>query len=403
MRVLIVDDDTRKRNELRKEVLAATANKAQIDTASTVQEAEKKLQETLFDLMLLDLYLPLRSKQPPQKQGGAELLRRIKQSAQARRLVAPRFILAVTAHEDVRADQGQYFQEEAMVLIPYDAATIDWRRAIHSQIQQVATALDDVKHLASLCIVTALHRIELEAVLELPGEWQPLRFDNDPTHYHRGRFTRDGRSLEVVAAAATEMGMPAAAALSMKMIFRFRPRVLAMVGIAAGFKGEFGDILVAYNSWDYGSGRQTAEPGGSIFRPRPHALPIDIYLKNRLETFSMSHGPVLQKIREAWTDNAPPSPPKVHPGPLASGASVVADRSVLDRLRGLDDKLIGVEMEGYGVFTACHGADRPRPAALVIKSICDYGGPDKDDRYQRYAAYTSARYLHEFAVAELDA
>lgn len=402
MRVLIVDDDTKKRSELRKEVLAASGDRAKVVIAVNVHEAEKRLQESVFDLMLLDLNLPLRSKQPPEKEGGIELLRRIKLGAQGWRWSVPRFVLAVSAYDEVIAAQRQRFQEEAMVLIPYDASSMDWRKAIRSQVQQVAAALADVKHLSSLCIMTALHKVELEAVLELPGEWERYAIADDPTTYYRGRFVRDRKTLQVVAAAATEMGMPAAAALAMKMIFRFRPRVLAMAGIAAGFKGNFGDILVAYDSWDYGSGKQTVSAERSAFRPRPNYLPIDVDLKNRLEDFSMTHGPLLREIREPWTGDAPPGAPEVHPGPLASGASVVADRSVLERIRELNDKLIGVEMEAYGLFTACRGADRPRPSALVMKSICDYADDRKDDRYQRYAAYTSARYLYEFALAKLD-
>ena len=233
MRVLIVDDDTKKRSELRKEVLAASGDTAKVEIAANVHDAEKRLQESAFDLMLLDLNLPLRAKQPPEKEGGLELLRRIKQGAHGRRWSVPRFVLAVSAYDEVIAAQRQRFQEEAMVLIPYDASSVDWRKAIRSQVQQVAAALADVKHLSSLCIMTALHKVELEAVLELPGEWERLAIADDPTNYYRGRFVRDGKTLQVVAAAATEMGMPAAAALAMKMIFRFRPRVLAMAGIAA--------------------------------------------------------------------------------------------------------------------------------------------------------------------------
>lgn len=401
MRVLIVDDEARKRNELRVAVSEASGGAAQIEIATNVHDAERKLQEAVFDLMLLDLYLPLRARQPPQREGGLELLRRIRQGAHARRIVAPRCVLAVTAYEDVRAAQKQLFQDEAMVLVPYAAGSTDWRKAIHSQVQQVAAALADVKHLCSLCIVTALHKVELEAVLDLPGEWQPVRLDNDPTQYFRGTFAREGRSLTVVAAAATEMGMPAAAALAMKMVFRFRPRVLAMAGIAAGFRGEFGDILVAYDSWDYGSGKWLVQDDQSLFRPRPNYLPIDIDLKNRLEVFSMSHVSVLEDIRAEWPGDAPPEAPRVHAGPLASGASVVADRAIVDQIREHNDKLIGVEMEGYGVFAACRAADLPRPSALVIKSICDFGTPEKDDQYQRYAAYTSARYLYRFALGNL--
>lgn len=403
MRVLIVDDNTKKRNQLREEVQSATGEHAKIDVASSVQEAERKLTASTFDLMILDLNLPTRRGLPPQKTGGTELLRRLRQLAATRTITRPRYILAVSAYDDVIEEQRRLFQEEAVVLIPYSDDSVDWRQSIRNQVVQVAASLADCKALTSLCIVTALHKIELEAVLALPAGWKPINIEGDATNYYQGKFVRNGKALDVVAASATEMGMPASAALAMKMIFRFRPRVLAMAGIAAGFKGNFGDILVAYDSWDYGSGKRTGSSDQqSQFRPRPSYLPIDPELKNRLEAFSMEHDRTLREIRLDWNGEAPVGAPGVIAGPLGSGASVVADRAILEDLRNHNDKLIGVEMEAYGIFAACRGADAPRPAALVMKSTCDYGDASKDDRYQRYAAYTSACYLYEFALSKLD-
>lgn len=53
------------------------------------------------------------------------------------------------------------------------------------------------------------------------------------------------------------MGMPAAASLAMKMIMTFRPAFVGMVGVAAGVKGRtnFGDVIAADPTWDYGSGK----------------------------------------------------------------------------------------------------------------------------------------------------
>lgn len=402
MRVLIVDDATKKRNELRAQVHAVLGKTAKIEVAANVHEAKTRLEGAAFDLMILDLYLPMRRGEEPRRDGGVALLEHVKQRAAAGVSARPRYVLAVSAFDEVIEAQRRKFQEEAVVLIPYDRGTVDWRAAIRSQVLQVAGALAECKHRTDLCVMTALHKVELEAVLGLPAGWEPLQLEGDATQYYRGKFARDGKSLEVVAAAATEVGMPTASALAMKMIFRFRPRVLAMAGIAAGLQGEFGDILVAYDSWDYGSGKRTA--GGesrSEFRPRPNNLPIDPDLKERLATFSLAHAPALRAIRDGWQGLAPTAAPAVFAGPLASGASVVADRGILGEIRALNDKLIGVEMEAYGVFAACRIADAPRPAALVIKSICGFGEVADDDRYQGYAAHTSARYLYEFALAKL--
>jgi nucleoside phosphorylase len=135
--------------------------------------------------------------------------------------------------------------------------------------------------------VTALHAIELEAVLTIDANWRNQKLDGDDVIYHRGEFVRDGRRVQVVAAAAIEMGMCAATALSMNLIAAFRPKYIAMVGIAAGVEGNFGDILVADQSWDYGSGKSVFEDShGSRFLPAPNFIPIAPDVKYMLNEFA---------------------------------------------------------------------------------------------------------------------
>lgn len=49
-------------------------------------------------------------------------------------------------------------------------------------------------------------------------------------------------------------------------------------------------------------------------------------------------------------------------------------------------------MEGYGFMLAAKLASTNQPHTLVIKSVCDFADPTKDDTYQGYAAYASASY-----------
>jgi len=73
---------------------------------------------------------------------------------------------------------------------------------------------------------------------------------------------------KVVAFQQHEMGMPSTAATAMQVIHEFRPRYLAMTGIAAGVEGKtnLGDILIADPSWDYGSGKIVTGEEGSGHR-----------------------------------------------------------------------------------------------------------------------------------------
>lgn len=49
-----------------------------------------------------------------------------------------------------------------------------------------------------------------------------------------------------------------------------------------------------------------------------------------------------------------------------------------------------------GVFAAVEESLLPQPEAFSLKSVCDFADDEKDDRFQAYAAYTSANALRLF-------
>ncbi len=64
--------------------------------------------------------------------------------------------------------------------------------------------------------------------------------------------------------------------------------------------------------------------------------------------------------------------------------------------------LLGIEMEIYGMMLAVETLPDPQPIAIVFKSVCDYVNPNKNDKWQKYAAYTSALFLYEFIKKYVD-
>ncbi|MGA8792740.1 MAG: hypothetical protein WB498_07425, partial [Candidatus Binatus sp.] len=88
-------------------------------------------------------------------------------------------------------------------------------------------------------------------------------------------------------------------------------------------------------------------------------------------------------------------------GPIASGASVVQSQPLVRQIESHNRKVIGVEMETYGVFLAARLCRKPRPVAMSFKSVADFADLSKSDKYQDYAAFTSANFLYEFALDSL--
>lgn len=259
-----------------------------------------------------------------------------------------------------------------------------------------------------IAVVCAVEDVEFKAVRALDWEW---RIDDtseadDSSSYFLGKVTtKKGRSLRAVAVAAPQMGMPAMAVLAMKVVSRYRPRILATVGIAAAVKPppsiNFGDILFAELSWDYGSGKLTAIDGKVTLSPDPRSLAVEPMLRKQFVKLK-ENAAALASVKDQWPGNKPATSLSVHIGPIASGAAVVADSQIVSDILEQHRKLVGIEMEIYAIFYAATHSSEPRPTPLAIKSVCDYGDRNKSDTYQSYAAYTSARALDLFVREYLE-
>lgn len=253
-----------------------------------------------------------------------------------------------------------------------------------------------------IAVVCALEDVEFRAVKALDWNWkleESANVDDSSSYFMGSVRTNRNKDVRAVAVAAPQMGMPAMAVLAMKVISRFRPKIIATVGIAAAVKPQpkinFGDVLFAEFSWDYGSGKLTVKDGKVSLSPEPRPLTVEPMIRKKFAKLK-DNTLTLAAIKDAWPGTKPASSLTVHIGPVASGAAVVADTQILLDILDQQRKLIGIEMEIYSVFYAATHSSEPRPTPIAIKSVCDYGDRNKSDTYQPYAAYTSARVLDLF-------
>jgi nucleoside phosphorylase/CheY-like chemotaxis protein len=398
--VLVVDDDSRKQARVKELIAELLGDEVTVDLAANVAEGAERMRARAYDLVVLDLNLPARAGEEPRPEVGTRLL----EMARRNQVKVPTHIIGLTAYEDIVRRLRPSFEEQLWHIVLYENASDEWFEAIGRRLVHIVDCKhprQDDQYSCDLAIVTALTSVELEAVLELPANWSRRPVDGDDAEYHVGEFARPERPLRVVAAAAYEVGMPAATGLSMKLIAEFKPRVLAMCGIAAGVKGSFGDILVADRAWDYGSGKNKhVLLRVSKFYPAPTQIPMHPALKAKLALFCTKRAS-LDRIHGLWRGTESRAALEVRMGPIASGAAVLENRPFIEDIVARDRKVVGIEMETYGVFMAAHLSRAPKPMAMSAKSICDFGDKDKTDEYQRYAAFTSARFVYEFALDSL--
>lgn len=393
--VLIVDDDPEKAKSVA-EGLSQVNGIESVITVGDQISAKRAMKDTAFDLVVLDIALPLRSNEEPQRLGGLDLLNEVINRPVYKR---PGHFVGLTAITDVYEQAAARFGNELWSVIFYDRTSDSWLEQLKAKARHIIAA--EVAHSDNkdfghdLCVVTALQDPELAAVLRIDWHWQELSVPTDASIYYKGHFQRvSGKSGSVVAARASGMGMSAAAVLAMKMIMQFRPRCLVICGICAGNKSEVqpGDLIVANPSWDYGSGKHTIRDNAPVFEAAPQPYSLSTRLRGAVERLQ-AEGKTLNDIREGFQGQKPNAAFRVHIGPLASGASVLANQSLFNQVQQQNRKLLGIDMEGYGIMAAASEAPAPQPEAIIMKSVSDFADEHKDDRFRHYAAYTSATAL----------
>lgn len=290
--VLLVDDNSDKLIKIKSLIMDLPCQKdVSIDVCLDLIEARQALSEKQYDLMALDINLPNRLGEKSKNNGGIELLREINSSVNMKR---PLNIIGVTAFDDLKKEYEKEFSDELWAVLLYDETSSLWQSQLKKKIIYLLKMKEDMTRslLANnnynydIAVITALHDPEFKALLNLEANWENITISNDPTSYYRGYFKRNDKSIKVVGACSPQMGMTASTLLSMKLIYNFRPRYLIMIGVTAGIRevGNYGDILVADTSWDYGSGksRYCEETKQNIFEPDPSSIPLDTDIKEKI-------------------------------------------------------------------------------------------------------------------------
>lgn len=408
LKVLVIEDDPAKRDHV-VEVVHSIPELVEesVHTASTLVHARDILSKQFFDLLVLDILLPSFDGQQPTSDAGTQFLRELRLS---NTLIKPAHVIGLTAFDSALLQSDPVFGDEVWRVIKYDPTSEAWRNQLKSKVAYLLRCKQEMQtgeraaYEYDLAIVTALWKPELNAVKQLPIEWERRVIANDATEYIVGTANRSGRRLNVVAASCSQMGIAPATVLTMKMIGHFRPRYLAICGIAAGVKESglnLGDIVVAEQSWDYESGkRRIDEDGQPMLLPDPHHIPISADLRDWFAN-CIGQDKYVREIQESWAGSKAASILQAAMGPVGSGAAVIEDKNVVADVKGHARKLLAIEMETYGVFFAAQNCCKPRPAALAIKSIVDFADDNKNDSAQEYAAFTSAQYLWRFALDHL--
>lgn len=405
MNILIVEDKSTKALKIEEVIKATTGTTANIVHVDDIVSAKRILAAEKIDALILDLQIPIRSGEEIKKLGGMKLLQEILASETYQR---PNYILGISDYSESILLSEKTFSDNLFGLLDSSAPEHEWTSRLSSFVGHVASATQVQSNPAapkgygvSLVIVCALHVPELDAVLKLPYKWTEIT-DTSCNPTFETTIQNTGGIHKIVAVTALEMGMPAAAALAAKTIERFRPRYVAMTGIAGGVSkaGGFGDVVVAESCWDY-SGGKVVEVGGVIqIENEPRTAEMDPTLKSQFLRLA-SDTSLLKRISSEFAGEIPHSQLKVNIGPIFTGTHVITSELRTRELSVMNRKLSAIDMEGYSIFASARYAELPKPQPILLKGLSDFADKDKDDKWRVYASYTSARLLFAWADKHL--
>lgn len=402
--ILIVDDNTEKQREIKKvinSVLNESENKGEcnVDFAVDVASAKKYMSEKDIDIMILDLYLPIRFEDGPEQNGGKRLIDEVNKS---RRYKYPKQIISLSQHPE-QTKEFKEFTDEIHKYINYDITNGEWVKELKKYLSSIMKTLEnDISHRTykyDVAVICALQE-ELEYVKQSLNNVHNCERDDDDFIYFSGCYNVEGKIIKVITTCSTQMGMAASATITTKMIHIFCPKYVVMTGIAAGVKGKvnMGDAVVAEYAWDYGAGKDILdESGNNKHKNTIQQIHIDSDIAGKVRKLQLDEE-FKKVVKKEFKKKKPKNNFSIIMGPVASGASVIANPTKVKEI--IDNQirdLVAIEMEVYGVYYAAKWAIKPKPKFVAIKSICDYADTNKNDDFHEYASYTSVKVFEKLA------
>ncbi len=399
--VLIIDDDNER---IRKIAASIKGDDINVEYVMTKNEALCRLEGTKYDLVIIDIMLPENiDSVNPQPTAGIDIIKDIYQRT---KIIPPRSIIGVTSSNETFQHSKSFFEEKLVPILIWNESDDLWKKQLEEKIKYLK--LNESEKLSvDIAIVTAVDE-EFDAVRKSYEKWKCYNIENDPAMYFITEIqTEKGHSKKVLLTKLCDMGMPAASNAVTKVILNFNPKSIYMVGICGGIRNEVQlcDVIVATQTWDYGSGKIKPKVGDEKSYYEFEPSPKQINSKPEIITnLTYSGEDVLQAVVNSWNDvhRDKHITSKLKFCPMPSGASVICDPSLFEEIiKPQHRKCKGFDMETFGVYYAVQYTSTKPIDFISIKSVSDFADTEKDDNYHEACCYLSSNFLKECIYKEI--
>lgn len=373
MRVLIVEDDDVKAKSIMN-VFDESCNDAIIDRAKTIGDSYQCITEFQYDLIVLDILLPMHLNGALYP-AGDELLNVIRDSDKC----IGSDLIALTAFSDLADKLESHFAESGVVVCEYSDVDEGWKATLKSMIRKSA-----IKSSRRFVVICALEE-ERDGFLRTRANLGEIRTLQG----------LDIRDIEIdgilgVVVLCPRMGLVTTSTITTLAVERFSPELVCMSGICAGIENRcsIGQVLIANPCFEYQVGKFT--PTG--FESEQYQIDLSESLRQTLSQIASNDAVLATLYTEISQSGIDPINPQLCT--FVSGSAVIAAKEKIEEIKTQHRKMAGLDMEAFGLLQAAT-LSKNSIKTFTAKAVVDMADSSKEDNYHEAGSIVSARFCVE--------
>jgi len=370
MKVLITEDDADKRDTIVGFMVSKGVDAADIVSACDMADFMAKFDNSI-SICIIDLRIPAYDGAGAERNGIGVL------QAIERKGVGQIKLLAISGYPEEFESIREHFESRGCMLVDFNQKEV-WQSILTLMIIQAQSS--EPMDFLIFCALRS-ERAPFTAMSQLNGS--PVFKDN----LVRFDITLDGRKGTVID--LPRIGLVDASVVAGACIEKFKPKVVAMSGVCAGFAGraELGQLLVSELAYEYQSGKWTADG----FSQDPYQAPISEKMRTVARELLEDPG-LLSRLELGWQSDRPSTMCAPRLATFTSGSAVIANDELMTQVGAFHRRVSGLDMEIFGIHRAAQVA-HCEPEVLCAKTVVDLAGADKNDLLQPYGGTISARFI----------
>jgi len=186
-----------------------------------------------------------------------------------------------------------------------------------------------------------------------------------------------------------QMGLVNAAVIAGLSIERFKPKIICMSGICAGFNdyAEMGQLFISKMAFEYQSGKWISDG----FLQEPYQVSLDNNTLTKLQIILQSET-LINDLESGFQGNRPSKSILPNMGIFTSGSAVISAQEKMNDIKELHRKVNALDMEVFAIKRAAELSPY-QPKCICAKTVVDLGNKEKGDSIHSYGSYISAKFI----------